>query len=155
MTVFSGGGPPLTLPMMSSESPEGTAFTVPLSHPVAMANRFRTPHRRPNRSPSAPVSSSTSSSLSSSASMFSRRQPPLQTSCENACLSTRRKARGYRSMSSCNTEENTPDLELFLQQIDRLHRSLLDFLRGGASPKDAERSPFPLVRMDGHKSSGL
>lgn len=41
--VFSGGGPPLTLPMMSSESPDGTAFTVPLSHPVAIATPTETP----------------------------------------------------------------------------------------------------------------
>lgn len=41
--VFSGGGPPLTLPMMSSESPDGTAFTVPLSHPVAIATPTVTP----------------------------------------------------------------------------------------------------------------
>lgn len=41
--VFSGGGPPLTLPIMSSESPDGTAFTVPLSHPVAIATPTETP----------------------------------------------------------------------------------------------------------------
>ena len=41
--VFSGGGPPLTLPIMSSESPDGTAFTVPFSHPVAIAPPTETP----------------------------------------------------------------------------------------------------------------
>lgn len=35
--VFSGGGPPFTLPMINKESPEGTAFTVPLSHVVAIS----------------------------------------------------------------------------------------------------------------------
>ncbi len=39
--VFSGGGPPLTLPIISKESPEGTAFTVPFNQPVAIFSTSR------------------------------------------------------------------------------------------------------------------
>jgi hypothetical protein len=41
--VFSGGGPPLTLPIISKESPEGTAFTVPFNHPVAIFSLLALP----------------------------------------------------------------------------------------------------------------
>lgn len=36
--VLSGGGiSPLGIPMITKQSPEGTAFTFPLNHPVAPA----------------------------------------------------------------------------------------------------------------------
>jgi hypothetical protein len=56
--VFSGGGPPLTLPIISKESPEGTAFTVPFNHPVAIFSLLALPCLDPElllwRSPRSP-----------------------------------------------------------------------------------------------------
>jgi hypothetical protein len=46
--VFSGGGPPLTLPIISKESPEGTAFTVPFNHPVAIFSLLALPCLAPS-----------------------------------------------------------------------------------------------------------